>query len=444
MKINLFQILSSNRICPNGHLITLKTKMENLFIDDAKIKIFKQIQNDLLDLESNSKEQVIDDLIKKIPQNYLENKEDLMTICQLFSYYGRNHAHKNKGNVIKLFEKIMIPIKTHLHDESTFFWNIFGGLCYFKLWFYEEGFISIEKIINSIRQSNSIRTIEYFLPEIIEKVPDIFDKEIKERFEPKKYSKEYIDYFKKLRKKHFNWLRNSNDFHNPIYREIEKDPLRYSIKTDDVDSFQSIISNTNMNINSKIDESIIENFDRRELKISLFQFSIEYQAIKIFKYLIMNDVIISKNDVYTSIYQRNYEMMHIIESKNPEFFNRALISAVTCWNVEITEYSINNYSKDYIKNDKFIEIDENNESSLRDMKNIIFNTFFSCNFIFFDDYLLPFLKSNESYVKNHIYSILVDSLKNDSCFFLKEFLKYPSIDINLSSAEFNNRTLLIK
>ena len=99
--------------------------MENIFNNKSKIATFKQIQNDLLELESNSEEEVIDNLISKIPENYLNDKDDLMTICQLFSYYARNHVHKNKGNAVKLFEKILNPIKTLLQNESTFFWNIF-------------------------------------------------------------------------------------------------------------------------------------------------------------------------------------------------------------------------------------------------------------------------------------------------------------------------------
>ena len=79
---------------------------------------------------------------------------------------------------------------------------------------------------------------------------------------------------------------------------------------------------------------------------------------------------------------------------------------------------------------KFLSYDENAEFDEEDKENIkhmISYTIIGNNFIFLEDYLLPFLKSNESYVKNHIYSILVDSLKNDSCFFLKEFLKYPLV-----------------
>ena len=199
--------------------------MENLFNNKTKTDIFKQIQYDLLELQENADDEEINNIFEKIPPDFLNNKDDIMIICQLFAYYSRNNCRTKKGNVIKLLEKIIEPMKIHLQDESSFFWFIFGGL-----WLYEEGLISIEKIINATRQDDSLKVTEYFLPEIIEKETEIFEKEIKNKFEPIKYTKEYINEFKELRKKHFKWLRNSGDFHDPSYLEIEKNPLRLSIK----------------------------------------------------------------------------------------------------------------------------------------------------------------------------------------------------------------------
>ena len=148
--------------------------MEDLFKDTTTINAFKQIQYDLLDLSSNSKDEEISSLISKIPPNIINNEDNLMVVCRLFAYYARDNVFRNVGNAVKLFEKILEPIKKHLEGKSSFFMNIFGGLLFFKLWMYEEGLIFIEDIISSVKQpgdkmQNDI--IEYFMPEIIEKEP---------------------------------------------------------------------------------------------------------------------------------------------------------------------------------------------------------------------------------------------------------------------------------
>ena len=99
---------------------------------------------------------------------------------------------------------------------------------------------------------------------------------------------ETVTKFKELRKKHLNWLLTSGDFHDPSYLEIEKNRLRLSIKLDDVESFQNILSNTNLSIDSKISESVIENFFFIPHEIPLINYVIEYNSINIFKFLIMS------------------------------------------------------------------------------------------------------------------------------------------------------------
>lgn len=414
--------------------------LKTLFNDKDKIKVFKDIQYNLLSLEPNSNDEAINNIISQIPQEFLTGKEDLMAISQLFFYYSRNTHQKNKGNTIKLFEKIIDQAKTYLQDESSFFWNICGGIIYFKLWLHEEGLISIEKIVNSLKQSDSIETIEFFLPELIEKVPEIFEKDFKYKIPPEKYSEEYISSFKELRKKYFDWVRNSNDYNDPNYSEIEKDPLRYAIKTDNIESFQKIISNLNMSIDSEINDSIIDNLFRLPRKMSLISFSIEYDSINIFKYLCMNDAKFISNDIYGALKNRNYEMVHIIESKMKETFaNEVLLCGISSWNEDIIEYAINNYPHDFF-NAEDNGIDCETEIS----KSMIDNTFYSMNFIFLESTLFPFFEKHPNFVKKNIYEIICFSFSDNSCFFLNKLLKYPELNVNLYPFSKNKMTLLLE
>lgn len=401
--------------------------MDSLFQDEARIKFFAQIQADLANLEVNSSDEDIDSIISKIPQSYLDSKDDLKIIFSIFAYYGRNNVRTMQRITIKLFEKIMIYVKKNLQNESAFIWNSFGSLFYFHHWMYEEGLISINEIVQQMNLDNTFSVVEYFLPELFEKVPEIFEKEIKKKLK-RPFSIEYINEFRELRKKHFKWLKESNDFNDPIYREIEKNPLRLAIKTDDIDTFQSIISSSNTPIDSMIQESILENCYFRPHPISLIDFAIDFNAIKIFKYLYMNGAKFDVQSIFNSICSRNYEMIHIIESKDEsEFKKYSLLHSIMCNNHEVTLYAIENYNYDFLEKEN-AEI-EDTEFVLK----IVFHFCYSVNFRFFDSIFLPFLRKNPLSVANNINEILIYAMKDYSCFFLKEFFKYPGINVNYCS-----------
>ena len=131
--------------------------------------------------------------------------------------------------IFNFFCEILFPIKEKLQDESSFFWSIFGGNYYLKLMFYEEGLIKFDQILLAIQNNFKSLSTEYFLPEVLENDQEFFEKKIKYRYN-KPYSKEYIDQFKKLRKKYFEWIINCADYNDPSYREIEKNSLRLAIK----------------------------------------------------------------------------------------------------------------------------------------------------------------------------------------------------------------------
>ena len=91
-----------------------------MFTNSTKIKIFSRIQTSLYNLPPKCKEEEIDKIIDLIPKSYLKQKEDLLVICRLFAYYNRNNIRNVEGNGIKLFERIMEPIKAILQDQSAF------------------------------------------------------------------------------------------------------------------------------------------------------------------------------------------------------------------------------------------------------------------------------------------------------------------------------------
>lgn len=401
--------------------------MEGLFLDKEKISLFSKIQNNLKALKPNASQYAINQIINQIPPKFLAEKEDFMTLCLLFAYYGRNSFTSYKGNAVKIFEKIIDYMKKHLQNESSFVWKLFGGLFYFKLWMHEEGLISIEQIIQFSQSDSTNYTIEYFLPEIIEQEPEIYYKQIKYKLN-KPELEEKIEDYKKLRKRHLKWLRDSANYQDPAYKEIETNKLRLVIKMDDIDAFQRIISNTNISLNSNIHESALENVFLVPSEVSLLEYAAELNSIKIFKFLIMNGVTISKYLMYAAIGSRNYDIVHIIEQLSQENYKfNSIIWSVSYWHDELTEYTLNFY------NDNFIEKSEAISERKNDTIELISQTFKSINFCFFESTILPFLEKNPEFVNDNINEIIMCSINDNSCYFFNELVKHSKFDINYIS-----------
>lgn len=401
--------------------------MDKIELNETKINSYAKVQSLLIGLTPNSSDEEISSLFKQIPPDLLNQKEDLMMICELIARYAHDFSITTKGNAIKLMERLIPSIKTLLPNESVFFWSIYDDIFWMKLWLYEECIISINQIISVIFDEESTTEIEYFLPEIIEKAPELFEKEVKQNI-ILDYSADTLQKFVELRKKYFHWLRNSNDFHDSLYKEIEKDKLRLAIKTDDIDSFQRILAHSNISIDSNIQESILEYYPRKEM--SLIQFAIHCNSIKIIKYLLMNDAKISDKMCFFHEVLRNVDIIHLLENKMKDnFANHALNASIVIWNIDLVEYSINNHG--------FSFIEESNVDQKYDKQiiNIFIQSIYSLNFIFWEKFFLPFLRNNPDFIKRNISLLICETFTDHTCFFASAFLKYPGIDINFVNDE---------
>lgn len=152
----------------------------------------------------------------------------------------------------------------------------------------------------------------------------------------------------------------------------------------------------------------------------------------------MNDATVKINP-FSSIRNRNYEIIHIIENKVKEkFAEESLDCSVESWNFEMVEYSMENYDFNFLNES---DIDSKYDEMILSLVNAIF---FSFNFIFFDSIFLPFLRMNSRFVSQRIHEIVYESFQDKSCFFAKELLKYPGIDINFQSNNEHNANFFAK
>lgn len=410
--------------------------MNNLFQDNERIVFYADLQSDLFSLEQNPSDDTLNLIINQIPSNLLNEKDILMSICHIFAQYARKRPAIMKKNSIRLFKLILPFMKKNLQNESSFLWGIFGGLLFFKLWMYEEGLITFDQIILSAQNDETSTITEYFLPEIIDTNFEIFEKELKYRFK-KTFSSEKVEQFRELRKKYFKWLIESGDYQDSIYSEIENNKLRLSIKRDDIDTFQEILSKSNISINSTLYESTLENSLIYPCELKLIEYAAFFNSVKIFKFLLMNDANLTENVTYYAISNQNYDLIHILETRfKTNFEKTSFFNSLNLINNDMTEYLLNNYDFTFLDKD---EVDKENYEMIF---KIIDNTFQSFNLIFFKSTLLPFLKNNEKFVSENIYIIVISSILEKSCFFFKEFVKYPNLDLNLRVEKLNTNFLL--
>lgn len=449
--------------------------MDSIF-NKSKVNLYAKIQRNLSLLKPNSTEEEIDSIFQQIPPSFYEEKENLIMICQFLGMIGR--YRRQMGRItIQLFEKIMKYIKKNLSDDPSLFWNIFGSCSYFKYWMYKEGLIDVNQILMSSQSEETSLSAEYFLPEIIENDPELFHSEIKKKFpcfsSENSYSSEKVKQLKILREKHLKWLKESGDYHDESYREIEKDPIRLAIKIDDISTFQSILSHSNLSINSTISESMIEHFLRTKIEMHLIDYAANYCAFNIFNFLILNGAKIEIGILNFIIHSDNYYMIHVVESKiNQIFREHAIYFAIIGWNYEFIKYIIDNYGYTFLENEEESESDnenndqeenanqeedknqdenenknqdenENQEEDLSILK-IIDNTIYCYNMYFFKSILLPFLRKNPNIFENNFQIISASSLTDLSFYFTEQLINYSKKDeINPFLSKSINSLLII-
>ena len=397
------------------------TKNRIFLSEDAKINSFAKIQLNLLNLKNDSSQEEINKLIDQIPLSIRIRKDYLRVVCRLIAYYSLISDISKKRNTIILFDNLMRYLKLYLQDESSFFWNIFGNDLVFKYLMYKQGLISIEQIILNSKKDKTSKVIQFFLPEIIEEEPEIFEKELKYQNEIN-FSSNSIEELKQTRDKYIEWLRKSADFNDSIYREIEKDQLRLSIKTDDIDTFEKLFRESKLTYKTKINESLFENFCVFSSDMSLLEYAVHFKSTKICHFLLSQSKVseIDESIILRSIFANNEDMINYLKSNfKDKFYEKKFNFSILSWKFD----------------DSMNELSHTKASNKNIILNIIKDTFISNNFTFFKTTLIPFFNNNQQFVKGNIHEIIYESLSDPSNFFFTELMKYANIKINYHNDE---------
>lgn len=160
---------------------------------------------------------------------------------------------------------------------------------------------------------------------------------------------------------------------------------------------------------------------------SLLEFAVQFNAIKIFKFWVMNDTEINTELVQWAIQQENYEMIHYVrEQLKIEFFRYSLAPAINFWKMDILDFIIDIFFDEHIHK-------EITEETRTQIFHLLVCASISENFIIFEKLIIPFFIEKNSFFIENLPIIVSTTTVDLSCFFFKEF----NINILLSTNKEN-------
>lgn len=212
--------------------------------------------------------------------------------------------------------------------------------------------------------------------------------------------------------------------------------LAQAIQEDDSEQFQIILSHTNLNPNSEIIITTInndetdqkgtnsKNKENKEKHYTLIEYAALNSSINIFKFLTLNlgkSPNLNEKLYNDAIKGENFDIIHIIEKEYPQLIKQSsLYHAITSHQNQISQYLLDNFD--------FIQIDV--KSGIKSVK--------SFNIEFLLKYLSS-IKSNES--KEKLTPLFLEAIKTRQLemtkFLYSQFFNFIEINQNFYSKKLN-------
>lgn len=261
----------------------------------------------------------INEFIEQIPKYFFQSK---VQIIQLFSsIYSLHFSRVEHRDFCKKLFEILLPQFLQFLSKKEFISMIEFQSKDLYLLFFNLGVIPIDHIIYKIKEYDDPYSFIYFHDIIKEQAKKVYD-ELKSRY---KNIFESFDF---------------RDFNNR--RKIGKNdsPIALAIRDDDATKCQAIISSQNIKTDYHIPYSIFETVEGVSQKSnipSLLEYAAFFGSIKCFKYLVMNDFIVTPKLISFAIFGGNLEIIHICESIHAPL-ELALRSSICCFRNDFFEY----------------------------------------------------------------------------------------------------------
>lgn len=333
------------------------------------------------------------DKMKKIQESLLEfidSQDCIEDKFQKLKIIFDNQKIRDNTNNLKLFFRILIDITNNHIRKANFYHKIELILIYFKKDIITN--YSNCEIFNIFKKNK--RVLLFLINECVLKIDHfVFQNMTDEKYIDYKYHLYLMPEIKSYLDENPEIKEEEEEYNDGWYKDINKElpenfyELRKSgendnficklIREDSLNEFISFISQNNIPLNSKIDDSI---YETNKYLIKNHPRLIEYSAfcgsIQIFKYLKSNGVEIDSLLWRYAIHGNNPEIIHIIEDKNMFLMHDDIIRyikhSIKSHHNDLANYFINNnetneefiyklgyqyYNFEFIKYENFNHID---------------------------------------------------------------------------------------
>ena len=355
---------------------------EFLSQNNERYTVIKQNQNLLNHITEVSYQEIIK-FIEYNSKYFFDNRESILQFVwniHLFTIYNFTKLELILNVLIYFYQKIK---QFDIKDIDIL--DIMTSMHYDVYYLFSKNLISLESIIQ--KSIVSQKFFAYFYHEI-----DDYDHEYAEKRKDNILNgndSNLSNFLKKV-------IANPEDHKQNREKSNNPSPLHKSIREDDIEEFQSILAKNNYDINYNFDYSYYERTLTECKTPSLIQIAATYGSIKIFKFLWMQpSIIFDDNLICYAISGRNYEIIHICETKCP--IDRAFQFSINSHQYELTDYFID--ISEGNKESENLEDFEDNEDNIYSYLNHdhLIVAFESANY----HILLPCLKKI-AYIMDHI------------------------------------------
>ena len=316
-----------------NQLIT-KDADEFLSLNSKRYEVFSKIY----DITEETYQDTIQDI---------QNHKDILFkdhSSSIFFFYNIVHASKFRFKKLELILDICIYFSSEIKKNNTTDIELIM-ICYFFSnglnYLFSKNFFSIESITEVSFNSDEIFIT--FLPEITEYDSEYSNLRESRLFEEEENDelKEYYEFVKSNPKDHF------------LNRQLNYHPssLHKSIREDDIETFQSILSKNNYDFNYRIKKSFYERLKMiMDEDMSLIQIAAFYGSLNIFKFLfIQKNIEFNKNLLSYAYAGENIEIIHLCEQKCK--IEKAYFQPIFIHRQDFLDYCIENYENE-INNDE--------------------------------------------------------------------------------------------
>lgn len=263
-------------------------------------------------------------------------------------YLSRPHLNLYYADLfIKLAKLPQNPFKS-----DDYLINFSNNFLIYQL--FEVGLVTIDSIHQQAQRSEYL--FRYFYPELKQNFPDSPLFKVQKRINYTNYEtikKSVLQYYHLSNEASENREDlNSEEAIFKKYIELRSighnpDPIATLIRDDDVEKLQKLISQTNMQIDTKLNKTIFESCVFLNNKIdppSLIEYAAYFGSIKCFKFLYQQLPALPKKISEYAVAGGDYEIIHLCEMKKAEFDSNCLNLAIRFFRNEILDYLEENFS----------------------------------------------------------------------------------------------------